>query len=81
MQVRELLLAMVIAADTQLMHKEDADREFARLLILCQRFCCFFSGCYSADPLDVLQDVRTACTAKLRALRSEKSEQNVDLKL
>ena len=70
---------LVIAAESHSQSQQGGGEEaFLRLLLFCRRLCRFFAGCYDAVPSsssqerpgDPLEDVRAACTVRLRNWRA-----------
>ena len=74
--MRDILLMLVIAAESHSQSQQGGGEEaFLRLLLFCRRLCRFFAGCYevSSSPQerpDPLEDVRAACTVRLRNWRA-----------
>ena len=76
--MRDILLMLVIAAESHSQSQQGGSEEaFLRLLLFCRRLCRFFAGCYDAvssspqeRPGDPLEDVRAACTVRLRNWRA-----------
>ena len=68
---------LVIAAESHSQSQQGGGEEaFLRLLLFCRRLCRFFAGCYEVSsspqerPGDPLEDVRAACTVRLRNWRA-----------
>ena len=73
--MRDILLMLVIAAESHSQSQQGGSEEaFLRLLLFCRRLCRFFAGCYEVsypqERPDPLEDVRAACTVRLRNWRA-----------
>ncbi|GAX86001.1 hypothetical protein CEUSTIGMA_g13417.t1 [Chlamydomonas eustigma] len=81
--VRDILLVLIIAAESHSLNEGGGEEEFLRLLLFCRRVCRFFLGCYESSraPSDPLEDVRMACSTRINNRRSLATDPVTELEL